>query len=239
MLTEQTDSAVFNTITRDLSGRERCLVEGVFLHFMPVLMLTEYQSERFFWVELRRMISADIYLNGKKLDLNLRLIRPYLNRMYVALTENKNTSGIYLPVSASGEYDLCVEWRICFSGKDQRHEYITHTQKIVITPSADEHASSKVYSVLEASYDNRCATNSSESLETYACSDFAVSKPRADLFGTSVVRKGNHLAIYETVKISRVLDLKRAAFFKPLLHCLGSKISQEEESDADASFFGL
>jgi len=40
--------AVYSAITKDLSGQEGCLVEGTYLHVLPLLLLTEYQSERFF-----------------------------------------------------------------------------------------------------------------------------------------------------------------------------------------------
>ena len=215
-------SAVFNAVTKDLSGKEGCLVEGVFLHVMPVLLLTEYQSERFFWAELRKMISAEVYLNDIKLNLNLHLIKPYPNRMYVALTENRNTSGVYLPVQASGKYNLRVEWRICFNCEGKQDEYITHTQKIVIASPNTNHAALTVYSVPEASYDDNYSMHSPMSLKTHACSELVVTKPRAEVFDTNTVRKDNHLAISETVTIHRVLDLKRAAFFTPLLHRLKS-----------------
>ncbi len=213
-------NAIFNAVTKDLSGSEGGLVKGVFLHFMPVLMLTEYQSERFFWAELRKMISAEIYLNDIKLDLKLRLVKPYPNRMYVALTESKNMSGVYLPVQASGEYDLRVEWRICFDCKNKQSEYITHIQKIKISSGGSDRAALAVYSVPEASYDKIHSMYSPASLKTHACSDLVASKPRVEVFGTSVERQNSRLVISEMIDIRRELDLKRAAFFTPLLQRL-------------------
>lgn len=204
--------AAFRMIKKDLLDRADGVVEGVFLHVMPLLMLTEYQSDHFFWVELRKMISADIYLDGKKLDLNLRLARPYRNRMFLALMENDNASGIYIPISVGGQYELCVEWRTCFNDENKQDERITHTQKIVIPSSGFDSESLTVYSVPETSYTNCLAGRSPTSLKAYACSDLVVSKQRADVFATSVTRSDNHLFISETINISHPLDLKSAAF---------------------------
>lgn len=204
--------AVYSTITKDLSGQEGCLVEGTYLHVLPLLMLTEYQSERFYWVQLRKMIRVEMYLNDVRLNLNLNLIRPFPNNMYVAITENKNVSGIYLPIKATGEHELRVEWHIDLEG--QSYERISHTQTILIESQPVTDALLAVYSVPEVSY---CYSYSPMSLKTYASSAMAINKSRAAVFGTRASKSGQNVIIDESITIGHALDLNRAAFFTPLL----------------------
>jgi hypothetical protein len=209
--------SVYRAITKDLSGREGELVEGVFLHAMPVLLLTEYQSERFYWKELQSMISATVYLNNKKMKLNLSIVHPYPNRLYIALTDNKNISGLYLPIG-TGTHELRVEWHLRLEG--QPYERVTHTQNIVIEPVAstsDERGALTIYSVPEASYGYE---HSPMNLKTHAGTQLSVAKQRAELFGTSVKRGAGRVKFSERLILSRALDLSSAAFFTPMLHRL-------------------
>lgn len=219
-------SAVFNAITKDLSGEAGRLVGGVFLHIMPTLMLTEFQSERFYWAELRKMIHADIYLDDVRLDLDLKLIKPFPNRMYLALTEKRNMSGVYLPVRGAGEYDLRVEWCVRYGIGPDKAERITHTQKIVIDDArgvdgvdgVDDFPVLTIYSVPEASYEYN--NFSGMSLKMYASSDAVATRERISVFGTTVERKDNHVTFSEAVKLVFPLDLYGASFFIPMLQRL-------------------
>lgn len=216
-------SAVFDAITKDLTGEAGRLAGGVFLHIMPTLMLTEFQSERFYWAELREMIRADVYLNDVKLNLNLKLIKPFPNRMYLALTEQRNVSGIYLPIRGAGEYDLRVEWCVRYGIGPKRVERISHIQKIVIESSdgvdgVDDFPVLTIYSVPEASYEYN--NFSGMSLKMYASSDAVATRERISVFGTTVERKDSHVTFSEAVKLVFPLDLYGASFFIPMLQRL-------------------
>lgn len=213
--------AVYSAITKDLSGQEGCLVEGTYLHVLPLLLLTEYQSERFYWVELRRMIRVEMYLNDIRLNLNLNLARPFSNSMYVAITENSNVTGVYLPIKATGKHELRVEWHIDLEGRS--YERISHTQTILIESQSANDSPLTVYSVPEVSY---CYSQSPASLATYANSSMAINKSRAAVFGTHGSKKGQNVIIDESITISHALDLSGAAFFKQLLGNLKAGVVQ-------------
>jgi len=208
--------AVFNAITKDLSGEAGRLVGGVFLHIMPTLMLTEFQSERFYWAELRKMIHADIYLDDVKLSLDLKLIKPFPNSMYLALTERRNVSGVYLPIRGAGEYSLRVEWFIRYGVGAEKVERITHSQKIMVDGVGDL-PTLTIYSVPEVSYEY---SHSGTDIKMYASSDAVATRERIAVFGTTIERKDNHVVINELVSLILPLDLRSASFFIPMLHWL-------------------
>jgi len=216
-------SAVFNMITKELSGRAGELVEGTFLHFMPILMLTEYQAERFYWAELRKMISASVYLNGEKLNLDLRLVRPFPNRMLVAITHKNGVSGLYIPTGVDGVdgvYEIQVDWVIAHCNGEPS-EQVTHIQKVIIKSDAHRHQPLTIYSIPEMSCqaEGKAVKNLGNplGLKTYANSEGFVTRQRANAFGTLVECERGITTYSEAVTITEPLEIDGAAFFVPLL----------------------
>lgn len=201
----------YNLIIKDLSGEAGRTVEGVFLHLLPMLRLTEYQFDRYFMIDLRRMITANIYLDNVRLDLDLKLDRPFPNLMLLTLTEKKNRTGVYLPIKGPGEYDVRVEWSIEY-GIDTGNILVTHKQRVVIECNGEQPVLS-IYSVPEASWIySKHNSYSASCLSLTVTSDGSVTRERVASFGTTVHCDQGQLMYDEVVKIQEPLDLYGARF---------------------------
>lgn len=209
---------VFERISHDVFVSSKPITGvsgGALLHIMPKLLLNDYQSERFSWLDLRGRIKVEVYLDDELLDLELRLMKPYPNNLYVVATHMESLTGFYVPLEVIGEHELRVEWIIDYGIEGRGLERISHIQRIVIDCALSANSSLAVYSVPESSY---CIGEySSASLGLFAHSDQYLGKERVSAFGTTSEYENGVRSIRETITIVDYLDPHNAAFCFPLL----------------------
>lgn len=207
-MTHYTKTAVA-TLT---SSRKNTCKGEMYLHTIPLLLLTESQSDRFFWNTLKDLITAEIYLDDQWIDLDLVATRPYSNQMCVALTEKKTNLGVFLPISCTGRHFLRTEWLLRLSGSQLEDQRITHIQTIDIEEEDAAEGQIAIFSIAETwgylsqsddVFDEMDAT-------TRVGTDMTLHRNRVNAFSSARSKNGSGQVIMECVQIT-----KSACFYKP------------------------
>lgn len=170
------------------------------LHTIPLLFLSEFQAERFYWNTLRSMISAEIYLNDEKISCELKPIRPYPNQMFVALTDRKTHLGVFLPISSTERQILRTEWLLKMSGNGFEDQSITHLQTIDFECAPITKNQTAVFSIPDTWCENGQGFGMGHS--THIGTDITVGNGRKRMFNTTLTKNGHHQTFIENIKIA-------------------------------------
>lgn len=207
-MTHDTETAI---TTLNVSRKNTCKGE-MYLHTIPLLLLTENQSDRFFWNTLKDLITAEIYLDDKRIDLDLIVTRPYSNQMCVALTEKKANLGVFLPIKSTSRHFLRTEWLLKLSGGQLEDQRITHIQTIDIEDEAAAEGQIAIFSIADTWGDLSGSDDVFDEMDftTHVSTDITLHRNRVNAFGSAQSKKGSSQVIMERVQIT-----KPACFFKP------------------------
>lgn len=176
----------------------------MYLHTIPLLLLSEFQSERFYWNTLKDLITAEVFLNDKRVDLDLVAIRPYKNQLFVALSENNANTGIFLPINSTGRHFLRTEWSLSLSGSQLEDQRFSHIQSIDIDSAEAIEDQTEVFSIADAwaPLDHEEYTSDDSNLTTYVGTNMTLHKKRVNAFNSVISKNGPIQTIVEHITVS-------------------------------------